>query len=130
MFVTMTSCKKTNSPAKASNCTERILKIDDSLGSVRNHACENKSLSKTIGDYATVLSNLDFTNCPANFKNAFKKHEIAWQDMIHVTKNYPDLRGELHDLFDQIEAGPDSLEFKNRLKLIWDTWAKIEEAAK
>ena len=130
VVITTMSCKKPYDRDKSLNCMASIFKQDDSLGSIRNHACEKITLSKTISNYVTSMKRLDFKNCPDDFKNAFEEHEAAWKDMIQVTDNYQDLRGELHDLFDQIEASPDSLEFKKRLKLIWDTWAKIEKVSK
>lgn len=127
---TIVSCKKVNENDQAINCMERVLKLDDSLGSIRNHSSEKVSLSKTIADYTYALDNLNYEYCPEDFKSAFKKHAKAWQDMIMVTNQYPDLRGEIHDLFNQIEVSSDSLLFKNKLKQIWDTWSIIEDASK
>lgn len=36
-------------------CIETVIAIDDSLGTVRNHACEEQSLSTTIDYYVTSL---------------------------------------------------------------------------
>ena len=46
--------------------------------------------------------------------------------MTMVTDQYPNLRGEMHDLFDIIEKGKDSGAFKTHLKAIWDTWENVE----
>ena len=111
-------------------CIKNVFSIDDSLGSVRNHACETIALSQTISNYTSALKKLNFKDCPEEFKKAFKDHWIAWDDMIPVVNNYPDLRGEMHDLFDQIEIGADSSAFNIKLKAIWDTWAIIEQNSK
>lgn len=129
----MTSCRQKDSKAAvltSKECVDYIFKKDDSLGTVRNHACEEISLSETIKQYTSSLNELDFTNCPDDFSDAFNTHITAWNEMIEVTDKYPDLRGEMHDLFDSIEKGKDSIVFKSRLKAIWDTWGPIEKAKK
>ena len=52
----------------------------------------------------------------------------AWDEMQKFTKRYPDMRGEMHVLFDEIEKGKDKHTFKPILKEIWDTWAEVEKA--
>ncbi|MEZ4930947.1 MAG: hypothetical protein R2788_02290 [Saprospiraceae bacterium] len=54
----------------------------------------------------------------------------AWKQMIPFVKQYPALRGEMHDLFDELEKGKDADEFKPLLKEVWVTWGAIEEAMK
>lgn len=109
-------------------CIEHIIAMDDSLGKVRNHACETISLSQTIVDYVQGMNDLDFGSCPKEFTQAFTNHKNAWLRTLKVTDGYPDLRGEMHDLFDAIEAGPDSSDFKPLVKSIWDTWGEVEAA--
>lgn len=111
-------------------CIDTILKTDGELGKVRNHACEQISLSKTIDNYTHSLQALDFEDCPKDFTLAFKAHINAWEDIKKVTDDYPELRGEMHDLFAEIENSKDSIEFKQLTKRIWDTWGDIETAAK
>lgn len=111
-----------------SQCVKEVFAQDDSLGSVRNHACETIPLSQTIVNYTSALKKLDFQHCPEEFEKAFKAHWIAWENMISVVDKYPDMRGEMHDLFDQIELSPDSSSFKLSLKAIWDTWAVVEKS--
>ena len=118
----------TNAKMTPKHCMESVLKQDDSLGKVRNHACERISLSKTIDQYANAINNLNYNACPNEFEEAFKKHAEAWIKMGIFTEKYPDLRGEMHDIFDSIEKTRDSSEFKPLLKSIWDTWAKVEAA--
>lgn len=124
------SCKAEKTKTHSKECIEVILKKDDSLGTIRNHACEKISLSNTINQYTSSLNNLDFLNCPEDFKNAFQLHIKAWNDMTSITNNYDSLRGEMHTLFDEIESSKDSIIFKQKLKIIWDTWAVIEKRIK
>lgn len=109
-------------------CISKLLEMDDSLGTVRNYACETISLSETIENYAEAMANLPTTSCPEKFVSAYQKHQEAWVAMKSVADQYPDLRGEMHDLFDQIAATKDSVTFKPLLKDIWDTWAEVEKA--
>ncbi len=111
-------------------CMERIIALDDSLGSLRNHQCEQVSLDQTIANYAEGLEALDFSGCPPEFVSAFTSHIRAWRDMQPVAAQFPGLRGEMHDLFDQIALSPDSTVFQSRLDRIWSTWAEIEAAMK
>lgn len=117
-------------PDLATLCVDRIIALDDSLGTLRNHTCKQEPLSVTIAHYAGELTALDFSDCPDTFFSAFKRHISAWEDMLPIVSRYPHLRGEMHDLFAQLAASPDSIEFKIREKRIWSTWREIEEAMK
>ena len=109
------------------NCVKTIIAIDDSLGKIRNHQCEEISLSETIKNYTASLRSLDYSQCPQSFSNAFMSHIDAWNNVIEVTDKYSDLRGEMHELFDQIKQTSDSTQFKSLVAEIWNTWADIEK---
>jgi DNA phosphorothioation-dependent restriction protein DptG len=111
-------------------CITRIIAADDSLGAIRNHDCEKVTLSRSIKNYVRSIKKLNFKNCPVGFKNVFYNHKDAWHEMLKITNKYPALRGEMHDLFDQLEKGKDSAACKKYLKQIWDTWAEIEKFIK
>jgi len=108
-------------------CVERVLAMDDTLGRQRNHACEQVSLSRAINDYVNGLREADFTDCPDNFKQAFDSHIRAWINIIQVTDKYPAVRGEMHDLFNQIAQSKGSTEFNAYLAEIWNTWDAVEK---
>ena len=114
--------------ASAKECIDYVIDTDKSLGAIRNHACEKKSLSETIDDYVHSLDNLSFSNCPPIFIKAFEEHKEAWVNVTEMTDQYPDLRGEMHDIFEIIEAGPDSAAFKYLEAEIWATWEQVELA--
>ena len=125
----ITSCRLNGTkPTADIKCEERILAEDSKLGKIRNYACERQSLSLTIHEYVQGLEALDFEACPAAFVTAFARHRRAWEAMIPVTDKHSELRGEMHDLFDQIALSADSTEYKTKLKAIWDTWAEVEAA--
>ncbi len=107
-------------------CIKYILETDSALGEIRNHNSKNISLSRSITEYTNVLLALNYSECPAEFSNAFKAHIQAWTDVKRITDNYPALRGELHDIFNSIEKTRDSVEFKALVKNIWDTWTLVE----
>ena len=112
--------------ASAKECINYVIAMDDSLGTIRNYACEDQSLSETIDDYVHSLDNLSFSNCPPAFTAAFEEHKEAWVNTKEITDKYPELRGEMHDLFAIIESGPDSTAFNNLVAEIWSTWEQVE----
>lgn len=123
------SAKQVRSPNEKA-CIERILALDDSLGSIRNEATKKLPISQSIKQYAAALKDLDFESCPPTFTEAFKNHRKAWEEMLTVTDKYPEMRGELHQVFEHIGVSEDSVEFKTRLDRIWSTWEVVEEQSK
>jgi len=115
---------------KTAECIESILQRDSELGKIRNHSSEQLSLSETIDDYTNSLKSLDYKNCPDKFTIAFHNHIEAWLDVKKVSDKYPELRGELHVIFAELEKKKDSLEFKLLETRISDTWNIVEEITK
>jgi len=111
-------------------CIRHIIALDDSLGRIRNHACESISLAATIRNYAAGINKHDFRGCPPDFTKAFGRHRQAWLDMVPFVEKHSGLRGEMHVLFEQLEKGPDAATFNPLLRNIWDTWAEVEAAMK
>lgn len=124
---TTTSSTEATAPSVEKVCINKVIEVDAILGAARNHACEKISLSQTIKEYSKGIDNIDFAQCPKKFTTAFKKHQTAWLNMLMITDKYPDLRGEMHDLFKQLEETQDAERFKILLKDIWDTWAEVEQ---
>ena len=113
---------------EASACIDRVLAIDDSLGAIRNQASHNIPLGHVVRVYVRDLERVDFDACPEEFTLSYKEHVKAWKDMLPVLDKHDDLRGEMHDLFDQLEKGPGATKFRVRLDAIWSTWDKVEKA--
>ena len=133
----VTSCKDSKEKTvtelvseSPSACMERVLKEDEAHGTERNHASETISLGKTITNYTQRLRGMDFGNCPEAFELAFYTHSQAWDSLVPIANRYPDLRGELHSIFDTLEQSQDSTEFKRLLALVWSTWENVEAAQK
>lgn len=110
---------------------QAILKQDGELGAIRNHACEDTSLSFTVRQYIDGLDALDFNGCPTDFTTAFRKHRDAWQASIPFFKPFDDLRGEMHDLFEQIKQSgvEQKKELDQLMKPVADTWVAVENTA-
>ena len=132
-------CKETNAnqnnsdstvDLKRAKCVEQIFVKDSILGDVRNHASENLPLSEALNNYTKELESLDYSSCPDSFITAFHKHIEAWKMVTKISDKYPSLRGELHEIFEELEKGKDSTEFKYLVKQVLDTWTIVEESAK
>ncbi len=137
LMLLLTSCNtnvnKESNESEAANptsCIDLIIQMDDSLGTIRNHACESIPLSETIENYVQSIRKLDFEDCPEKFSKAFEQHMDAWTNMISLTDQHPDLRGEMHELFDELKVSADSVEFNQKLQVIWDTWGEVENFIK
>ena len=139
LFSLLFACKGNEEKPKASDlkiktgrtdCVTEIFRKDSILGEIRNHASENISLSETIKNYSNNVLSLDYSYCPKEFKLAFQNHIKAWQKIRKVTDKHLSLRGELHNIFSELEKSEDSTEFKSHLKEIWDTWKIVEENSK
>jgi hypothetical protein len=112
------------------DCMERVIALDSEYGDIRNHESETSSLSETILNYVTSMEGYNFKDCPEAFRLAFRNHRNAWNAIRPIADTYPDLRGEMHELFKVIEEGDRGEIFKEKLKNIWDTWAEVEAAMK
>lgn len=136
ILVAVLGCKSTVSTKEGNNsskpqqkaCIAKVISLDSSLGATRDRASRKVALSQSIRDYIKGMKAIGFTGCPQAFTTAFKNHIAAWKDLLPLTDKHPELRGELHELFTQLEKGPDGGEFKRRLKEVWDTWAEVEAA--
>lgn len=111
-------------------CIERVIAKDGALGKIRNIACKDIPLSQAITNYTNAMGQLDYSGCPNSFKKAFIEHRNAWMGMTIVTDHYPDLRGDMHTLFDSLAKGEHASQFKYHLQGIWDTWEAVESASK
>jgi len=105
---------------------DRVIAIDDSIGNVRNKQCKNVSMSQAIVNYTGSMKKINMEGTPKQFSKAFTIHIESWEDMLAVTDKYPEMRGEMHDLFLKLEKSNDSLMFKKLKNAIWDTWELTE----
>ncbi|MCW8877162.1 MAG: hypothetical protein OQJ89_06440 [Kangiellaceae bacterium] len=101
---------------------------DNELGSKRNHDTERMPIALVIEKYAVSLRKLDWAQTPDVFREAFYEHIEAWEKSIEFFAKYSQLRGEMHDVFDEIRQA--DLKLKQHEAKIWSTWAKIESVTR
>lgn len=111
---------------------KRVLDADSDLGALRNHNCEERSLTETVKAYVKGMRELSFDGCPDDFRTAFETHILAWEDSIPFFDNHLELRGEMHDLFEQIRSqdGATKNELEAVEKAIWRSWSDVESASR
>lgn len=118
--------------SREADAVRSVLAQDDSLGTARNHAPETMPLTQSIRDYVAGLEAIDFSGCPEDFTTAFARHRAAWERSVDFFASFDELRGEMHDLFEQIRQG--DADTRTRLESveedIWGTWAEVEAAAR
>ncbi len=125
------SCKnqsRQDSNSRELNCIEAIIQKDNGLGQTRNLACKRQSLSKTIQEYISALEKLDFQDCPDDFTTAFQLHLKAWEAILPLTDEHPEMRGEMHQLFNILGDRENGEVFKAKVNDIWTTWSEVEKA--
>lgn len=113
-------------PARA--CIDAVYARDNQIGALRNHAPESAPIAQAVRTYADGLAALDFSGCPAAFKEAFAAHERAWRAAIPYLERHAEERGEMHAVFARLRAGGDGEQLKALEKAIWDSWAMVEAA--
>ncbi|MCA9194895.1 MAG: hypothetical protein KDB03_24155 [Planctomycetales bacterium] len=105
-----------------------VLEIDRVLAHQRDRMSETVPLASAVEAYLVGLNAIDYSACPPAFVEAFAAHRKAWEQSIEFFKQHAVLRGEMHQLFDQIRQ--QSEEQKSQLDLhvtsIMDTWKRVE----
>jgi hypothetical protein len=123
-----TSTKERVAPREA---IDRVLEMDALLSRQRNRLCQHQSLAAAVQAYVLGIDCLDFGPCPDRFSQAFRRHRDAWNDSIEFLRKHDSLRGEMHELFAQIErideAGRNDL--KRHADAISATWNEVVAAA-
>lgn len=127
-------CSATGPPAPDESAAryhaamQAVLERDEALGEVRNHASETAPVADAIRGYTASLERLDFSGTPEAFERAFRAHREAWEGTLPFFERYSDLRGELHDVFDAIQARDSTME--RVVRPIWSTWGDVEAAVR
>jgi hypothetical protein len=115
---------------KSSN-TQRILQIDAVLAKQRDLLSQEMSLAQAVKAYLVGLEAIDFSGCSQAFTAAFQRHRDAWEAAIPFLEQHASLRGEMHQLFEQIgqvdEANHEEL--ARHTQAIMGSWAEVEAAA-
>ncbi len=77
----------------------RVLDLDMKLGADRDIYCQQHSLAEAVKKYVLEIRAVDFSGCSDEFSAAFIRHTAAWENSIPFFERFPDLRGEMHELF-------------------------------
>ena len=107
-----------------------ILAADTAISGQRDKDPRAMALSVAIERYVEGLEALDYSACPADFARGFQAHRAAWMEMGTYLESFGILRGEMHDLFRQIdrEDNPTVAEFRRLHGAIFSTWALVDQA--
>ncbi len=110
----------------------KALAADSKLGSARNAATADEDLATVIENYVDAMDDIDCTACPVDFRDALRRHRQAWRDSIDFFSQFDELRGEMHEVFNQIRA--QGSEARHGLETverpIWETWREVEDVAR
>jgi hypothetical protein len=111
---------------------DRVLERDRVIGAERNRAPEQAPLADAVRRYVAGIDAIDFGGCPPEFTEAFRRHRDAWEASIVFFERFDGLRGEMHDVFDEIRRGDDDVRAElHRIEdRIWQTWDEVEAAAR
>ncbi|MEM8679224.1 MAG: hypothetical protein AAGF97_07735 [Planctomycetota bacterium] len=128
LLASLAACQRTVQPGDPqAEAAARVLAADEALGTARNRGTETDSLTQVIEVYVAGIDALDFSGCPPAFTEAFRAHRDAWANGLPFFAKFPERRGEMHDLFDQIrETHPERLQAIEAE--IWGTWDEVEKA--
>lgn len=109
---------------------ENVLKVDTVLSNQRNHASERVALGDAIRTYLLGLRSIDYRGCPESFQKAFVDHAKAWDNSLEFFDNHQELRGEMHQLLDEIREKDEATakELTKHFQAIMKTWQVIEAA--
>jgi hypothetical protein len=117
----------------------RVLRADQELTRQRDALPPGATPSKiawAIGRYCDDLERLDMSDCPADFRVAYRHHVGAWREARAAIAKLPDdifegvfmgamnsiLRGELDGGASRLEG-----DVKRSLERVRDTWIEVEK---
>ena len=119
----------------------RVIRADEALAKKRDALPANSTPSQvahTIGIYCAELEALDMSDCPPEFRVAYRHHIGAWRELQAAVREIPDgfwsqvfagalnawLRGEADGGTSRLEGG-----VNRALERIRDTWIEVERIA-
>src|SRR4051794_7649122 len=85
--------KKQAEAEKTKQAIVRVLRADQQMGKRRELLPPNSTPSQlawTVGQYCNDLDKLDMSDCPADFRVAYRHHIGAWRETHEAIKQLPD----------------------------------------
>jgi hypothetical protein len=126
-------------PDKTKVAVERVMKADQKLMEERDKLPPQATPSQmawAVGSYCDALEHLDMTDCPADFRVAYKQHMRAWREVLAALQQLPDgflegvLVGAVNALLrGEIDGGATRLEgdLKQAIERVRTTWEEVEK---
>jgi hypothetical protein len=117
----------------------RVLRADEQLAKKRDSLPPNATpsqISWAIGEYRKELGRLDMSDCPPDFRVAYRHHISAWGDAEAAIKQVPEgflegvFVGAMNSLLHgEIDGGGRRLEgnIKRELECVRDSWFEVEK---
>jgi hypothetical protein len=117
----------------------RVLRADQELAKRRRELPPDATPSQiawAVGRYCDELERLDTSDCPADFRVAYRHHAGAWREAQAALAKLPDgvlegvLTGAMNALLrGELDGGAGRLEgeLKRSLERVRDTWIEVEK---
>ncbi len=118
---------------------EQVMKADEKLAKQRDNLPPNATPSQiawSIGVYCDGLEKIDMSECPADFRVAYKQHIRAWRETQAAVAQLPDsfLEGVFVGFFNsllrgEVDGGTGRLEgdLKRAMERVRTTWEEVEK---
>ena len=119
---------KNEDPPPEIGCMASVIKADERLALARNAAPREMPIGDAVRAYLEAFESLDMSECPPPFREAIRRHLGAWRETLPWLDAYPELRGELHEVFDVIGRDERNAEFRAAVGQIIQTWSQVEQA--
>jgi hypothetical protein len=125
-------CRTTLEPDTAApeerSAMSEVMAEDAVLGRERNHDPERMAIAEAVRRYVRGLGAIDYSGCPPDFVDAFAMHRLAWVDLVSALEPFGQMRGEMHDVLDEIDALQDAraAHVRELVAAVWSTWAEVE----
>ena len=117
----------------------RVLQADKELGAKRDTLSPNATpsqIAQAIREYCSNLERLDMSDCPADFRVAYRHHMGAWREAETSIRQLPDgfmesvlmgaingvLRGEPDGGTSRLQGG-----LERAFERVRDTWIEVEK---
>jgi hypothetical protein len=132
----------TRAPSEAEKTKQnitRVLKADETLAKQRDSAVPHDAppsvIALCIEHYCDGLENVDMSDCPADFRVAYREHMRAWRQMDAAIKELPDsfmggfLEGFVNSLEGELDGGASRIrgDLKNASSNVEGTWSCVEQ---
>jgi hypothetical protein len=121
------------------NAILRVIRADEELGSKRDSLPSNATPSQIaaeIVNYCSALERLDMSDCPADFRVAYRHHMTAWREVQGAVQQMPDgfvdgvFMGAINSLIrGEMDGGMGRMQgdLQRGLEKVQSTWFEVEK---